>query len=139
MSGEWEQWVLTFIVDVGFEIEGAVAGEVAINAIGEVAVERCVGQRGVVQPKVPHQSVIEGRPPHALVPEVPHEELEADEGEDAQAEDGEDHDVRELLHRLDQRSDNRLQPWDGISPTELPAHLLIIEDVLRCFPKLWSW
>lgn len=71
------------------------------------------------------------------MPEVPHEELQADEGKDAQAEDGEDHDIRELLHRLDQRPDDRLQPWEGVGPAELTACLLM-EDVLRCFPKLWA-
>lgn len=74
--------VFTFIVDVGLEIKGAVAsevaGEVAGNAVSEVAIERCVGQRVVVQPQVPQQGVVEGGPPHALLPEVPHEELETD-------------------------------------------------------------
>lgn len=45
----------------------------------------------------------------ALLPQVSHEELQADESEDAQAEDGEDHHISEFLHRLDQSSDNGLQ------------------------------
>lgn len=102
---------VTFVIDVGLKIKSAVAGEVAGEvAISEVAVESRVGQRVVVQPHVPHQGVIEGGPPHTLLPKVPHEELEADEGEDAQAEDCEDHDVRELLHGLDQSPNNCLQP-----------------------------
>lgn len=44
-----------------------------------------------------------------LLPQVSHEELQADEGEDAQTEDGEDHHVGELLHRLDQSADDGLQ------------------------------
>lgn len=90
---------VTFIVDVGLKIKSAVAGEVggevAVSevAISKVAIESCIGQRVIVQPHVPHQGVIEGGPPHTLLPKVPHEELEADEGEDAQAEDCEDHDI----------------------------------------------
>lgn len=98
LDGEGEQQALTFIVDVGLKIKGAVAGEVAVNTVGEVAVERCIGQCVVVQPELPQQGVIEGGPPHTLVPEVSHEELEANEGKDTQAEDSEDHDIRELLH-----------------------------------------
>lgn len=45
----------------------------------------------------------------ALLPQVSHEELQADEGEDAEAEDGEDHHVGELLHRLNQGTNDGLQ------------------------------
>lgn len=45
----------------------------------------------------------------ALLPQVSHEELQADESEDAQTEDGEDHHIGEFLHRLDQSSDDGLQ------------------------------
>lgn len=45
---------------------------------------------------------------HTLVAEVAHEELQADEREDTEAEDCEDHDVGQLLHRLDQ------SPHDGL-------------------------
>lgn len=48
------------------------------------------------------------RPDHALLAQVSHEELQADEGKDAQAEDGKDHHVRQLLHRLDQGAHNGL-------------------------------
>ena len=47
--------------------------------------------------------------PYTLVPQVAHEQLEADEGKHTEAEDGEDHHVGELLHRLDQSSHNGLQ------------------------------
>lgn len=49
------------------------------------------------------------RPNHALVAQVAHEELEADEGEDAQAEDSQDHHIRKLLHRLDEGTHDGLQ------------------------------
>lgn len=45
----------------------------------------------------------------ALLPQQAHEELQADEGEHAEAEDGEDHHVRQLPHRLDQSADDGLQ------------------------------
>lgn len=48
---------------------------------------------------------------HALVPQVAHEELQADEGEDAEAEDREDHHVGQLLHGLDQGPHDGLQAW----------------------------
>lgn len=48
-------------------------------------------------------------PEHTLVAQVSHEELETDEGKDAQAEDGQDHHIRKLLHRLDQGAHNGLQ------------------------------
>lgn len=44
-----------------------------------------------------------------FLPQVPHEELQADEGEHAEAEDGENHDVCQLLYRLNQRADDGLQ------------------------------
>lgn len=48
LDGEGEQQAFTFIVDVGLKIKGVVAGEVAVNAVGEVAIERCIGQCVVV-------------------------------------------------------------------------------------------
>ena len=45
----------------------------------------------------------------ALLPQQPHEKLQADEGEHAETEDGQDHHVGQLLHRLDQSADNGLQ------------------------------
>lgn len=50
-------------------------------------------------------------PDHTLVAQVAHEELETDEGKDAQAEDGQDHHIRKLLHGLDQGAHNGLQAW----------------------------
>lgn len=46
---------------------------------------------------------------HALLPQVAHEELQADQGKDAEAEHGENHHVRQLLHRLDQGAHDGLQ------------------------------
>lgn len=48
------------------------------------------------------------RPDHTLLAQVAHEELETNQGKDAQAEDSQDHHVRELLHRLDQGTHNGL-------------------------------
>lgn len=45
----------------------------------------------------------------AFLPQVSHEELQANKSEDAQTEDGEDHHISEFLHRLDQSSDDGLQ------------------------------
>lgn len=50
---------------------------------------------------------------HALLPQVAHEELQSDEGEDAEAEHGEDHHVRKFFHRLDQCTNDGLQAWIG--------------------------
>lgn len=47
----------------------------------------------------------------ALLPQQPHEELQADEGEHAQAEDGQDHDVGQLPHRLDQSAHDGFQTF----------------------------
>lgn len=63
--------------------EGGVGGQAAVEAVRRAA--------------------------HALLPQVSHEELQADEGEDAQAEDSEDHHVSQLLHRLDQSAHDGLQ------------------------------
>ena len=72
--------------------------------------ERAVEGRGVAE--VPQQRVVGGgRPADALLPEVPHEELEADQGEDGQREHRQDHDVHHLLHRLDQSAHDGLQTW----------------------------
>lgn len=48
---------------------------------------------------------------NALVPQVAHEELQADEGKDAEAENREDHHIGQLLHRLDQGPHDGLQAW----------------------------
>ena len=64
-----------------------------------------------VEGRVGWQAAVDAvrRAADTLLPQVPHEELQADEGEDAQTEDGEDHHVGELLHRLDQSTDDGLQ------------------------------
>lgn len=49
------------------------------------------------------------RPDHTLLAQVTHEELETDEGKDAQAENSQDHHVRQLLHRLDQGAHDGLE------------------------------
>lgn len=49
--------------------------------------------------------------PDALLSQETHEELQADEGEHAEAEDGQDHHVGQLPHRLDQSAHNGLQTW----------------------------
>lgn len=82
----WQRSALTLVHDVLVPVEALAA----------------VGQTGLGD--------VDG-PEHTLVAQVAHEELEADEGEDAQAEDGEDHHIRELLHRLDQGANDGLQAW----------------------------
>ena len=52
-----------------------------------------------------------GQAADTLLPQDAHEELQADEGEHAQAEHGQDHHVRQLLHRLDQGPHDGLQAW----------------------------
>lgn len=47
----------------------------------------------------------------ALLPQQPHEELQADEGEHAEAEDGQDHHVCQLPHRLDQSAHDGFQTF----------------------------
>ena len=57
------------------------------------------------------RGVVPERETHALLAQVAHEELQADEGEHTEAEDSEDHDVRQLLDRLDQSPHDGLQAW----------------------------
>lgn len=45
----------------------------------------------------------------ALLAQQPHEELQANESENAETEDGQDHHICQLLHRLDQSADDGLQ------------------------------
>ena len=82
----------TWIVEVGVQRfpDQAVGLHGAIGAVG--AVEYC-------------------EVANALVPQVAHEELQADEGKDAEAEDREDHHIGQLLHRLDQGPHDGLQAW----------------------------
>ena len=49
--------------------------------------------------------------PDTLLPQVAHEELQADEGENTETEDSQDHHVCQLLHGLDQCTHNGLQSW----------------------------
>lgn len=58
-----------------------------------VAVEGGVGWQGVIEAVC--------RAPHTLLPQISHEELQANKCKDTEAEDREDHHVSELLHRLD--------------------------------------
>lgn len=74
-----------------------------------VAVEGDVGRQAAVDAVL--------RAAHTLLPQVPHKELQADEGEDAQTEDGEDHHVGELLHGLDQSANDGLQACRDRAPT----------------------
>lgn len=77
------------------------------------------------------------RPDHALVAQVAHEELETDEGEDAQAEDSQDHHIRKLLHRLDECTHNGLQAWGAAAHTHTQSRQVIQEmlmpRVCKCF------
>lgn len=70
----------------------------------------------------------------ALLPQQPHEELQADEGEHAEAEDGQDHHVRQLPHRLDQSAHDGFQTlaeeggmgnhvWDTLGGTRDTGHV----------------
>lgn len=86
--------LLTLIADVFSPVEGAVEAQ----------------QAGVVEGGgVDVTAVVMVHDAQALLPQVAHEELQADQGEDAEAEDGEDHYVRQLLHRLDQGAHDGLQ------------------------------
>lgn len=81
---------LTLIVDVLRPVEGGVEAQQARVAVVAAAAA------------VVHDA-------HALLPQVAHEELQADQGEDAEAEHGENHHVRQLLHRLYQGAHDGLQ------------------------------
>lgn len=50
-------------------------------------------------------------PLQAFIPQVAHEELQPDESKDTQTEHSEYHDVRQLLHRLDQGPHDGLQAY----------------------------
>lgn len=103
--------LLTFVVDVSIPVKGVVAGPALLAAPSVIAIPRVVAVPRVIA--VPRGvGVIHGRgPAHALLTQVPHEELQPHERKDTQAEDGEDHDVGQLFHGLDQGSYNGLQPW----------------------------
>lgn len=80
------------------------AEEILLGAPGSVVTEERLGGavRGV-------DAVPEA--PDALLPQQTHEELQADEGEHAEAEDGEDHDIGQLPHRLDQSTHDGFQAF----------------------------
>lgn len=52
-----------------------------------------------------------GRPLYTFIPQVAHEELQPDECEHTETEHSEYHDVRQLLHRLDQGPHDGLQAY----------------------------
>lgn len=83
--------MLTFVCDEVFERgpRPVVAEEGGVGVEGVVDAVRCAAD--------------------ALLPQVTHEELQANEGKHTEAEHGQDHHVRQLLHRLDQRAHNGLQ------------------------------
>lgn len=91
------------------------AEEILLGAPGSVVTEKRLGGavRGV-------DAVPEA--PDALLPQQPHEELQADEGEHAEAKDGEDHDICQLPHRLDQSAHDGFQAFTEEGRTE-KSHL----------------
>lgn len=91
------------------------AEEILLGAPGSVVTEERLGGavRGV-------DAVPEA--PDALLPQQPHEELQADEGEHAEAKDGEDHDICQLPHRLDQSAHDGFQAFTEEGRTE-KSHL----------------
>jgi len=98
---------LTLVADVLRPVEGALRGVAVQQDAGVESRVVIAGGGGAVAAAV--GGVGGERHAHALLPQVAHEELQADEGEDAEAEDGEDHDVRQLLHGLDERAHDGLQ------------------------------
>lgn len=80
---------LTLIADVLRPVERALRGVLHHRAVDfqQRAVER------VVPKDVAAVGGVADRQTHTLLPQVAHEELQTDEGEDAEAEHGEDHDV----------------------------------------------
>ena len=82
-----------------------------LTLIADEVVQRRPGLVVAEEGGVGGHAVVEAvfRVADTFLPQVPHEQLQADEGEDAQAEHGEDHHVRQLLHRLDQSAHDRLQ------------------------------
>lgn len=73
-----------------------------------VAIIRVI-KAGVIE--VGSQGFIGGerRPIDTFLPQIAHKELQADESEHAETEDGQDHDICQLLHRLNQSSDDGFQ------------------------------
>ena len=103
---------LTRVADVLRPVEGVLCGVLPKRGVdvhqGVVVVEEHVL---VLAGYVAAVGAVDERIPHTLLPQVAHEELQADEGEDAETEHGEDHHVRQLLHRLDQGAHDGLQAW----------------------------
>lgn len=77
------------------------AEEILLGAPGFVVTDESLSGRVDAVPEAPD----------ALLPQQPHEELQTDEGEHAEAEDGQDHHVCQLPHRLDQRAHNGFQTF----------------------------
>jgi len=99
--------VLTLIADVLCPVEVVFRG--VLHKRG-VDIQQGVAEKRVVGGDVAAVGgVVADWPAHTLLPQVAHEELQADEREDAEAEHGEDHDVRQLFHRLDEGADDGLQ------------------------------
>ena len=74
--------------------------------MGVVAVES--GVEGVGRCVVAHQQRWHQ---DTFLPQVSHEKLQANQSEDTEAEHSQDHDISQLLHRLDKSSNNRLQTY----------------------------
>jgi len=102
----------TSSIDIFPKVEGGVGSERGVEGRGvaEAAQRRAVGGQW---------------PADALLPQVPHEELEADKGEDGQRKHRQDHHVHHLLHRLDESAHDGLQTWEpskgGQTPEVGPA------------------
>lgn len=67
--------------------------------------------------------------------QVAHEELQTDEGKDAQAEDSQDHHIRKLLHRLYQSAHNGLQACRTVAHTN---HIGDAGDADATGRNLWT-
>lgn len=50
--------------------------------------------------------------PDTLLPQIPHEQLQANESKHAETEDSEDHDIRQFLHRLNQGANDGFKTWN---------------------------
>lgn len=95
-------------VNIFSKVEGGGIGSqrgIERRAVAEAFQRRAVGKRW---------------PADALLPQVPHEELEANEGENGQRKHRQDHHVHHLLHRLDQSSHNGLQTWEPSRGGQIP-------------------
>lgn len=92
------QSVFTVIRDVFLPVKSTVCMGV---------IKACCYVCGVSE--VCRKGVAWGRPQDTLVAQVSHEQLKSDEGKDAEAEDSQDHDISQLLHRLDKCTNDGFQ------------------------------